>query len=86
MNDVVGRACRKLNELKALTRQNFAPAPESFEIYNECVDILIAAGYAAEHYKVDSAIEPLDFRGRLEAVIRDFCESPVRDRQTSEST
>jgi hypothetical protein len=75
MNDDVESACRKLNELKALTRQNFAPAPELFRVYNECVDLLIADGFAADHYKVNPEIEPLEFRGRLEAVTRDFCES-----------
>jgi hypothetical protein len=75
-NEAVQKACGKLIELKDLNRQNFAPAPEMYRIYNDCIDTLIDAGLAADHYKVNSKVEPLELLGRLEAVLRDFCGLP----------
>jgi hypothetical protein len=68
-------ACRKLIEFRDLLRQNFAPAPESVGVYNECIDLLIAAGLPADHYKADRGIKPEEFRGRLEAALQEFCPS-----------
>jgi hypothetical protein len=71
----IATACRKLIEFKDLLRQNFAPAPESVGVYNECIDLLIAAGLPAVHYKADRDITPLEFRGRLETVLQELCQS-----------
>lgn len=66
-------ACQKLIEFRDLLRQNFAPAPESVGVYNECIDMLIEAGLPADHYRADKNITSLEFRGRLEAALQEFC-------------
>jgi len=59
--------------MNTLLRQNFAPSPESFRVYNECIDTLIDAGLPADHYRVSKDTKSLEFRSRLEAAIEDFC-------------
>jgi hypothetical protein len=71
--EAVRAACRKLVELDDQLRQNFAPAPESFRVYNDCIDAFIAAGLPADHYKVGRDTKPLEFRSRLKAALADFC-------------
>jgi hypothetical protein len=72
-------ACRKLIEFRDLLRQNFAPAPESVGVYNQCIDMLIAAGLPAESYRADEGITPVEFRGKLEGALQAFCETPFPD-------
>jgi hypothetical protein len=79
----IATACRKLIEFKDLLRQNFAPAPESVGVYNECIDLLIAAGLPADHYKADRDTTSLQFRGRLEAVLQELCQSTRRAKKNS---
>jgi hypothetical protein len=76
------KACKKLNEFRDLLRQNFAPAPESADRYNDCIDMLIEAGVAADHYKVNRDNTSAEFLGKLQGALQAFCESPPSPEDT----